>query len=150
MEEKKENSKSAVLKWKSWKHKLYLLEQTKRQLQVNIRSTNFSEELPGGSHVSVFQEYQKLLDNLEVYDRYIQMYQTVINHLENCINVILDDEEKKVVMIYANYPRYGDGPIRVDEAAKEGMSQAEFHRIAAEAFKKLDAIYILDKSLIKL
>ena len=90
------------------------------------------------------------MDNLEVYDQYIQMYQTVINHLENCINVILDDEEKKAVMIYANYPRYGDGPIRVDEAAKEGMSQAEFHRIAAEAFKKLDAIYILDKSLIKL
>ena len=59
-------------------------------------------------------------------------------------------KRKKAVMIYANYPRYGDGPIRVDEAAKEGMSQAEFHRIAAEAFKKLDAIYILDKSLIKL
>lgn len=135
-----QESKFYASHWKKWKHTLYLLESTKEDLQSDVKATSYSDELPGGSHKSVFEKYNKLLEQLEVYDQHIKMYRTVINHFEKCLNEKLTKEQRQVVIIYANNPGKGQSNKRELIANQNGYSTASYYRTLEESFKLLDEV----------
>ena len=134
-------SKYQVINWKRWKYTSELLKETKEDLQKNIKAVSYSNELPGENHKTMFQKYNKLIEQLEVYDQHIMMYDTVIKHLENSIATLLDKKQREVIIIYSNYR---DSHDRIEEALKKGYSQATFFRIANEAFDILDTVLSID------
>ncbi len=137
-------SKYQVLNWKKWKAIAILLKETKRDLENTTQAISYSNELPGSSHKTIFEKYNKLIENIEEYDKHIKMYDTVVNHLENSIRKLLNEKQREVITIYANYPNKGDSNKRTKEAAKKGYSQATFYRIADEAFDILDEVLTLN------
>lgn len=131
-------SKFQILHWKKWKATSYLLKKTKKDLENTTQAISYSSELPGGSHSTIFEKYNKLIENKKIYDKHIQMYDTVIDFLEKAIAELLNKKQKEVIMIYANYPRSNSD--RLNEASKLGYSQATFYRIADESFDILDTV----------
>ncbi len=133
-------SKYYIKNWKRWKASLYSLKETKRDLENNIKAISYDSEMPGGNHKSIFEEYDFVLDELEKYDKHINFYETVINKLERNINVLLTNEQKQVVIIYANHPYYGDYAKREKDAIDNGFSKTAFYDNLNKAFDILDTV----------
>lgn len=135
-----QESKYQVLNWKFWKAMKLTLEQTKRELLDDRKAISYSLEMPGTGHNSVIQRYNKLLDDIKVYDDHIHYYDVVIRRLESCIASLLSQEQRKVIIIYANHPNKGDGIKREQEALENGFSRSKFYEIANESFNILDEV----------
>ena len=134
-------SKYQVLNWKRWKATAILLKETKKELENTTQAISYSNELPGGSHKTIYEKYNKLIENLDKYDEHIKMYDTVIDFLEESITKLLNEKQREVIIIYSNYPN--NSIERINEAVKKGYSQATFYRIADEAFDILDEVLAL-------
>lgn len=141
-----QESKFQVMNWKKWKATSLLLKNTKEELQNNIKAISYDNSLPGGPHKTIFEKYNKLIEKLEVYDQHIKMYDTMINQLENCITTLLNEDQRKVIIIYANYPGKGQSDEREKAALEKGYSRSVFYQIANESFQLLDSVLILSKS----
>lgn len=144
-----QESKFQVMNWKKWKATSLLLKNTKEELQNNIKAISYDNSLPRGPHKTIFEKYNKLIDMLEKYDAHIKMYDTMINQLENCITTLLNEDQRKVIIIYANYPNKGQSDEREKEALEKGYSRANFYRIANESFEILDSVLKLNSDVIK-
>ena len=127
-------SKYQVLNWKRWKATAILLKETKKELENTTQAISYSNELPGGSHKTIYEKYNKLIENLDKYD-------TVVDFLEESITKLLNEKQREVIIIYSNYPN--NSIERINEAVKKGYSQATFYRIADEAFDILDEVLAL-------
>ncbi len=134
-------SKYQVLNWKRWKATGILLKETKKELENTTQAISYSNELPGGSHKTIYEKYNKLIENLDKYDEHIKMYDTVVDFLEESITKLLNEKQREVIIIYSNYPN--NSIERINEAVKKGYSQATFYRIADEAFDILDEVLAL-------
>lgn len=135
-----QESKYQVTHWKKWKATSLLLKQTKKELANNVKAISYDNSLPGGSHKTIFEKYNRLTEELEKYDKHIMMYDAMINRLENSIASLLDEKQREVIVIYANFPSKGDSDKRENEALKKGYSIANFYRIARESFEILDTV----------
>lgn len=144
-----QESKFQVMNWKKWKATSLLLKNTKEELQNNIKAISYDNSLPGGPHKTIFEKYNKLIDMLEKYDQHIEMYDTMVNNLENSITSLLNEDQRKVIIIYANYPNKGQSDEREKEALEKGYSRANFYRIANESFEILDSVLKLNSDVIK-
>lgn len=132
-----QESKYQVANWKKWKAIRNLLASTKNELMNDIKAISYSNELPGGNHRSVIEKYNKLIDDLKIYDEYIRAYDVVINRLEDAITNLLNEEQRIIVLIYANCR---DSKKREEESLKKGISRTDFYRKLAEIFNILDEI----------
>ena len=97
-------SKYQVLNWKRWKATGILLKETKKELENTTQAISYSNELPGGSHKTIYEKYNKLIENLDKYDEHIKMYDTVVDFLEESITKLLNEKQREVIIIYSNYP----------------------------------------------
>lgn len=132
-----QESKYQVANWKKWKATRNLLASTKNELMNDIKAINYSNELPGSGHIDVIEKYNKLIDDVKIYDEYIRAYDVVINHLENAITKLLNEEQRMLVLIYANYR---DSKKREEESLKKGISRTDFYRKLSEIFNILDEV----------
>ena len=107
-----QESKYQIKNWKKWKATKYLLIQTKNELMNDIKAITYTDELPGGSHKSIADKYNKLIEDVKVYDDYIKAYDVLINRLENAVAELLNEEERELVIIYSNHPFKGDSKSR--------------------------------------
>lgn len=135
-----QESKYQVISWKKWKDTKRLLEETRNQLKDDRKAITYSNEMPGTNHLSVIQRYNKILEKTELFDDYIYAYKVVIERLENCIASLLNQEQRKAVIIYANNPGKGESGIREQEALKQGFSRAKFYELINQSFNILDAV----------
>lgn len=138
-----QESKYQVKHWKKWKATSFLLKQTKKELANNIKAISYDNSLPGGNHKTIFDKYNKLIEQLAEYDKHIEMYDTVVNFLENAIAELLNDEQREVIIIYANFPNKGDSDKRENKALEKGYSRAYYYRVLNEAFDILDSVLII-------
>lgn len=134
-----QESKFQVIHWKKWKDTLRLLKETKRELQYDVKAISYSNEAIGSSHATVAEKYNKLIEQLNEYDSYITMYDTLIHNLERAIATLLNEEEREVIIIYANFPRKGQSDEREMSALSKGYSRSTFYDIAKQSFDKLDS-----------
>mgnify|MGYP006991573449 FL=1 len=100
--------------------------------------------MPGTNHMSVIQRYNKILENTDIYDGYIHAYKIVIERLENCIATLLNQEQRKAIIIYANNPGKGESGMREQEALKQGFSRAKFYEVINQSFNILDTVLALE------
>ncbi|RGG80313.1 hypothetical protein DWW76_12705 [Coprobacillus sp. AF17-11AC] len=135
-----QESKYQVINWKKWKDTKRLLEETRDQLKDDRKAITYSNEMPGTNHLSVIQRYNKILEKTELFDDYIYAYKVVIERLENCIASLLNQEQRKAVIIYANNPGKGESGTREQEALKQGFSRAKFYELINQSFNILDAV----------
>lgn len=135
-----QESKIQILSWKNWKATKALLEQTKSELMDDRKAIHYSLELPGTGHNDIIKRYNRLLDDVKVYDDHIRFYDVMIRRLESCIASLLNQEQRKVIIIYANNPNKGDGIRREQEALENGFSRTKFYELANEAFNILDSV----------
>lgn len=144
-----QESKYWLKHWKQWKATLLLLKRTRVEIENDVKAISYNNELPGGNHRSTFDKYAKLMDDLQVYDDHIKIYETLVNHLENCINSLLNKEQRQVVIIYANNPDKGQSAKRELIASHNGFSTASYYRILNESLDLLDTVInIRDSDLI--
>lgn len=139
-----QESKFQVTHWKKWKAISLLLKQTKKELANNAKAISYDNSIPGGSHKTIFEKYNRLIEELEKYDKHIEMYDTVINRLENSIASLLNEKQREVIIIYANFPNKGDSDKRENKALEKGYSVANFYRIASESFEILDTVLSIE------
>lgn len=132
-----QESKYQVSNWKKWKATRNLLASTKNELMNDIKAISYSNELPGGNHRSVIEKYNKLIEDLKIYDDYIRAYDIVINRLEDAITNLLNEEQRIIVLIYANCR---DSKKREEESLKKGISRTDFYRKLSEIFNILDEV----------
>lgn len=135
-----QESKYQIIHWKAWKDTKRLLEETRDQLKDDRKAITYSNEMPGTNHMSVIQRYNKILEKVETCDDYIYAYKVVIERLENCIATLLNQEQRKAVIIYANNPGKGESLIREQEALKYGFSRAKFYELINQSFNILDMV----------
>lgn len=136
-----QESKYQIKNWKRWKDSKRLLSQTKNELMKDIKAITYTNELPGGKHSDIASKYNKLIEDVKIYDEYIHAYDVLIWRLENAIATLLNEEQRKVIIIYANN---SDSKKREDEALKEGLSRTNFYAKLSESFDILDSILVLD------
>lgn len=139
-----QESKYQVINWKRWKDTKRLLEETRDQLKDDRKAITYSKEMPGTNHMSVIQRYNKILENTDIYDGYIHAYKIVIERLENCIATLLNQEQRKAIIIYANNPGKGESGMREQEALKQGFSRAKFYEVINQSFNILDTVLALE------
>lgn len=139
-----QESKYQVANWKKWKATRNLLASTKNELMNNIKAISYSNELPGGSHRSVIEKYNKLIDDLKIYDEYIRAYDVMIFRIENAITNLLNKEQRKILLIYANHPAKGDYRKREDEALLIGLSRSNYYNKLSDIFNILDDALVID------
>ena len=113
-----QEAKYQIKNWKKWKATKYLLIQTKNELMNDIKAITYTDELPGGSHKSIADKYNKLIEDVKIYDDYINAYGFFINRLENAIATMLNENQRKAVIIYSNNPYKGGYEKRIEEAKK--------------------------------
>lgn len=142
-----QESKYQIKNWKKWKATKYLLVQTKNELMNNIKAITYTNELPGGSHKSIADKYNKLIEDVKVYDDYIKAYDVLINRLENAVAELLNEEERELVIIYSNHPFKGDSKFREEEALKAGYSRTNYYNKISEVFNILDTVLDTDKGI---
>lgn len=135
-----QESKYEVINWKKWKMTKELLVRTKNELYRDIKAISYDDSLPGSSNKTVVEKYNKLIEDIEKYDDHIKAYDVMINRLEDAIASLLNEEQREVIIIFANNPKNGDGAKRESEALKKGYSRAKFYDIAKESFDILDSV----------
>lgn len=135
-----QESKYQVTHWKEWKATSLLLKQTKKELANNVKAISYDNSLPGGSHKTIFEKYNRLIEELEKYDKHIMMYDVMINRLENSIATLLNEKQREVIIIYANYPHKGDSDKREAKALEKGYSRTYYYKILNESFDILDTV----------
>ena len=123
-----QESKYQIKNWKKWKATKYLLVQTKNELMNNIKAITYTNELPGGSHKSIADKYNKLIEDVKVYDDYIKAYGFLIDRLENAIATMLNKDQREAVIIYSNNPWKG------------GFSKSSFYDLLNESYNILDSV----------
>lgn len=129
-------SKYELTNWKKWKYKINLLKETKEELKDMKKAIPIgSDNMPGGSHISVIDKMQRIIDECDRYDDVISNYQFIVNRLERSI-ATLSGEERKVCIIFANNPY--NHKAREMEALEKGFSRATFYRILDDVYSKLD------------
>lgn len=129
-------SKYELANWKKWKYKINLLKETKEELKDMKKAIPIgSDNMPGGSHISVIDKMQRIIDECDRYDDVISNYQFIVNRLERAI-AALSTEERKVCIIFANNPY--NHKAREMEALEKGFSRATFYRILDDVYSKLD------------
>lgn len=139
-----QESKYQVANWKKWKATRNLLASTKNILMNDIKAISYSNELPGGSHRSIIEKYNKLIDDLKIYDEYIRAYDVMIFRIENAITNLLNKEQRKILLIYANHPAKGDYRKREDEALLIGLSRSNYYNKLSDIFNILDDALVID------
>lgn len=139
-----QESKYQVANWKKWKATRNLLASTKNELMNDVKAISYTNELPGGSHKSVAEKYNKLIDDLKIYDEYIRAYDVLIFRLENAITNLLNEEQRKILLIYANHPAKGDYRKREDEALLIGLSRSNYYSKLSDIFNILDDALVID------
>ena len=97
----REDVKFKISKLKDWKRMSKFLKETKEELLDKRKGISYSPEMPG-YHSTIFQEYNKLLEKTEDYDKCIEVYDTYIHILERAMNDLLDEKHKEVIDIYIN------------------------------------------------
>lgn len=135
-----QESKYQIKNWKKWKATKYLLIQTKNELMNDIKAIAYTDELPGGSHKSIADKYNKLIEDVKVYDDYIKAYGFFIDRLENAIATMLNKDQREAVIIYSNSPCKGDCEKRISEALKAGFSKSSFYDLLTESYNILDSV----------
>lgn len=129
-------SKYELTNWKKWKYKINLLKEIKEELKDMKKAIPIgSDNMPGGSHISVIDKMQRIIDECDRYDDVISNYQFIVNRLERAI-AALSTEERKVCIIFANNPY--NHKAREMEALEKGFSRATFYRILDDVYSKLD------------
>ena len=118
----REDVKFKISKLKDWKRMSKFLKETKEELLDKRKGISYSPEMPG-YHSTIFQEYNKLLEKTEDYDKCIEVYDTYIHILERAMNDLLDEKHKEVIDIYINN---ASDKLRVSKAIENGYSQAIF------------------------
>ena len=71
----REDVKFKISKLKDWKRMSKFLKETKEELLDKRKGISYSPEMPG-YHSTIFQEYNKLLEKTEDYDKCIEVYDT--------------------------------------------------------------------------
>lgn len=135
-----QEAKYQIKNWKKWKATKYLLIQTKNELMNDIKAITYTDELPGGSHKSIADKYNKLIEDVKVYDDYIKAYGFLIDRLENAIATMLNKDQREAVIIYSNNPWKGDCEKRINEALKAGFSKSSFYDLLNESYNILDSV----------
>lgn len=135
-----QEAKYQIKNWKKWKATKYLLIQTKNELMNNIKAITYTNELPGGSHKSIADKYNKLIEDVKIYDDYINAYGFFINRLENAIATMLNENQRKAVIIYSNNPYKGGYEKRIEEALKTGFSKSYFYDLLTESYEILGSV----------
>ena len=95
----------------------------------HLNSGGITLEIPG-YHSTIFQEYNKLLEKTEDYDKCIEVYDTYIYILEKAINDLLDERHKEIIDIYRNNT---SDKLRISKAMQKGYSQANFYKLLNES-----------------
>ena len=125
----REDVKFKISKLKDWKRLSKFLKETKEELLDKRKGISYSPEMPG-YHSTIFQEYNKLLEKTEDYDKCIEVYDTYIHILERAMNDLLDEKHKEVIDIYINN---ASDKLRVSKAIENGYSQAIFYKLLNES-----------------
>lgn len=135
-----QESKFQVINWKRWKATKKLLEETRDELRDDRKAISYSIEMPGTGHKSIVQRYNKLIEDIDVYDELICAYNLFIERLEKCIASLLNQEQRIAIIIYANNPNKGESIIREQEALKQGFSRTKFYELINQSFTILDTV----------
>lgn len=125
--------------WKSWKRIVQLLESTKEELKDMKKAINLNtKEMPGGNHTTINEKFNKIIEDCEKYDEVIKEYNFFINRLEKAIATLLNEEQREVCIIYANYPNNSNK--REFEAIKKGYARSTYYDILKESIDILNSI----------
>lgn len=130
-------ARSELKQWRQWKRTIQLLEETKEEIMDTRKSTtyNSSISLPGGSHYSIHEKMQKIIETVQQYDVVISEYKFLVNRLEKTIQTLLTSEEKAVVLIFTNEEDYMD----------YGYSKSAYYRLLNNALMKIGAVLVVGK-----
>lgn len=131
-------AKFQVFNLKKWKLNKQLLESTKEEIMDDRKSIAYSLDLPGKGHGDVIKRYNNLIHNIDMYNDYIHAYDVIIKRLEQCINKLLNAEQKEIIGIYINNPNKGDSLKRENIALDKGYSRTKFYDLANQSFKILN------------
>lgn len=93
----------------------------KKGININL------DEMPGGSHQSVNDKFNKIIEQREQYEEIIREYNFFINRLEKGIANLLNEEQREICIIYANYPN--NSRRRELEAIKKGYARTTYYEI---------------------
>lgn len=137
-----QESKYQISNWKIWKAKRAVLASTKTELMRDVKAISYTSELPGGSHKTVAEKYNKLIEDLKIYDEYIRAYDVLIFRIENAITNLLNEEQRKIILIYANHP--DNSRKREDEALMIGLGRSNFYSKLSEIFNILDDALVIN------
>lgn len=132
-------SKVELKNWKRWKNTLRLLIEAKEKLeQLNNSEVHYNNYKIDKIHQNIHQKRQIVFNESKKYQLIINDYQFFIDRLENAITGLLNEDEKKVVIIYANNP--DNALAREYEALQLGISRTTYYKQLSEACKKLDKV----------
>ena len=132
-------SKMELKNWKRWKNTLRLLFEAKEKLeQLNSSETLYNNYKIDKIHQDIHQKCQTVFNESKKYQLIINDYQFFIDRLESAITDLLNEDEKKVVIIYANNP--DNALAREYEALQSGISRTTYYKQLSEACKKLDKV----------
>lgn len=131
-------AKYQLQKWTTWKRTAQLLEETKTQIQNTTVSIRYdTDDMPGGSHKSIHEKMALIIEEVGKYNDVINVYEFFVNRLEKAVNTLLSQEEKKIVLIYANNETSSQREIG---ALHEGFPERTYYRILEEACEKLEIV----------
>ncbi len=140
-----QESKYQIKRWKVWKDTKRLLEETRDQTLSGVGAITYSDELPGSSNKTVLSKYNRLIEDAKKYDGIIQAYDVMINRLEKAITELLNEDERKIVLIYATYPN--NSVKRENEALREGYARTTYYEWLNKSLTKLDGVLDPGKNL---
>lgn len=133
-------AKYELRNWTRWKRTVQLLEETRDQLADMKQGVNLNlNEMPGGNHEPINQKFNEIIKQRDEYNDIIEEYYFFIDRLEKAITTLLNEEQREICIIYANYPN--NSKKREFEALKKGYARATYYNILN------DSIEILDKYL---
>ena len=131
-------AKYELKNWKKWKRTVQLLEETRDQLKDMKKGINIDPfSMPGSGHKSTIEQMDKIIEQCEQYDQLIEYYNFFINRLEKALTELLDETQREVCLIYANYKNFRQKEF---EAIKKGYTTPTFYRILNDSCNLLNTV----------
>lgn len=131
-------AKYELKNWKKWKRTVQLLEETRDQLKDMKKGINIDPfSMPGSGHKNTIEQMDKIIEQCEQYDQLIEYYNFFINRLEKALIELLDETQREVCLIYANYAFYKK---REYVALTKGYSKTNFYKILKDSMELLNNV----------
>lgn len=119
--------------YNQWKTTIKQLHEAKEELYNTKHSTSI---ICNNDTKRVINHFNHIIHQIEQYDELIKEYCFFINRLERAIKLLLNEEQKEICMIYANYPNNANK--REFEALERGYTRSTYYNILNKAVHTLN------------